>query len=166
MAIGIGTVELPEVNMRGVIVDGPPAGWGNAFESAVDEYGLGVRVIEAMIVGQARKHWGNVDRHRGLARRQRAVDGNKGTVDENIAVVRFGVADPHEGPYRPDLAAAEERGANAEDGVAVAGDRAVGEIDGAAQIESIARAFDIHMADYVLCAGDEQSFRLAEVVIV
>jgi hypothetical protein len=100
------------------------------------------------------------------APRQRAVDGGKGAIDEDIAVVRFGIANPHERPYRLDLAAAEEGGAYAEDGVAVAGDRAVGEIDRSAQIERIAGAFDIHVADYVLRAGDEQTFRLTEGVLV
>ena len=53
-------------------------------------------------------------------------------------------------PFRPDLAAAEESGANAEDRVAVADDQAVGEIDRAAKIQCIAGAFDIHVAHDVL----------------
>src|SRR6266700_1853582 len=137
------------MNVRGVVVDGPPAGGRNTFETAVDEHDLGVRVVEAMIVGQAREHWGNADNRpeRRRGRRQRAVDGSKGTVDEDIAMVRFGVTNPHERAYRADLAATEKGRANAEDGVAVTDDRAVGQIDGAAQIERIARAFDVHMAD-------------------
>src|SRR5258707_12181279 len=133
MAVGVGAVELPQVSVRGVIVDGPPAGWRNAFESAVDEHSLGVGVVESVIVGQAREHWGGADRRQGRRRRrgrvrgQRAVDGGKDAIDEDIAVVGFGVANPHEGPYRLDLAAAEKGGANAGDGVAVADERTVSE---------------------------------------
>src|SRR5258708_4663649 len=50
--------------------------------------------------------------------------------------------------------------------VAVADHGAVAEIDGAAQIERIAGAFDIHVADDVLGAGDEQTFRLTVGVIL
>ena len=58
MAVGICTVELPEVNVRGVVVNGTPADWRNAFEAAIDEHGLGVGVVETVIVGQAREHAG------------------------------------------------------------------------------------------------------------
>ena len=53
MAAGIGAVELPEVEVGGVVVDWTPAGRGNALEAAVDEHGFGVGVVEAVIVGQA-----------------------------------------------------------------------------------------------------------------
>src|ERR1035441_8445459 len=74
-------------------------------------------------VAPAGERAGRADRRRGRTPRQRAVDGGKGAIDEDIAVVRFGIANPHERHYRLDLAAPEEGGANAEDGVAVAGDR-------------------------------------------
>ena len=72
MAVGIGAVKLPEMNVPGIGVDGSPAGRRNAFEAAVDEHRLGVGIVEAVIVGQAREHAG------GPARRRGRVDGAGG----------------------------------------------------------------------------------------
>src|SRR5271170_6847375 len=80
-------------------------------------------------------------------------------------MVGVGVADPHVGAHGLDLAAVEEGGPNAKDGVAVANDAAVGKVDRAAEIEGIAGALDVHVADDVLRAGDEEAFSLTVEVV-
>ncbi len=59
VAVEVGAVELPEVQMRGVVVDRAPAVGGDAFETAVDQHGLGVGIVEAVVVGQACEHRGD-----------------------------------------------------------------------------------------------------------
>ena len=51
MAVEVCAVELPEMQMGGVVLEGTPADRRDAFEVAVDEHGLGVGVVEAVIIG-------------------------------------------------------------------------------------------------------------------
>jgi hypothetical protein len=70
----------------------------------------------------------------------RALTGHEGTVDKHIAVVVVGVANPHERPDGLDLAVVEESWTDAEDRIAIPDDPAICEVDGAAEVESVARA--------------------------
>ena len=56
VAVEVGAVELPEVQVRGVVVERAPAIGGDALETAVDEHGFGIGVVEAMVGGQACEH--------------------------------------------------------------------------------------------------------------
>jgi hypothetical protein len=80
-------------------------------------------------------------------------------------MVGVSVADPHVGAHGLDLAVVEEGGTNTEDSVAVADNPTVGEVDRTAEIEGIARALNVHMADDVLRAGDEKAFGLTVEVV-
>src|SRR6185312_5129841 len=75
------------------------------------------------------------------------------------------VPDPHEGAHGLNLAVVEESGTDAEDGVAVANDARVGEVNGATEVESVAGAGDIDAVNDIPRAGDKQSFSLAVEVV-
>jgi hypothetical protein len=68
VTVKVSAVELPEVEVRSVIIErAAPNSW-DALEAAVDENGLGVGIVEAMAIGQTRKHCGygsRVRRSRG-----------------------------------------------------------------------------------------------------
>src|SRR6185312_7860618 len=90
---------------------------------------------------------------------------NEAGVDEHVAMVRVGVANPHVRPHRLNFAMVEERGTDAENGVAIADDSAVGEVNGAAKIERVTRALDVYVTHDIFRTGDEQAFRLTVGVI-
>ena len=53
MTIEVGAVELPKVKVRGIVVNRAPADRWDAFQAAVDEHGFSIRIVEAVVVGQA-----------------------------------------------------------------------------------------------------------------
>ena len=126
------------------------------------------RVAQAVIVGQARQHGRRKisDRYGSWAWRERAGNRGENGIHKYIAVIFRGVPNPHEWSNGTDLTVAGESWTDAENRIAVADDSSVADVNGAAQIQRIARALDSYVRDDVLRAIDQQGFGLAEVVVV
>ena len=171
MPIKIGAVELPQVQVCGLSLDRPPPDGKYALQMAVNQHRFSIGIIEPVVIGQTRQHR---RRKKGARRRPyrsssslrgRPLARNKGAVHKYIAVVSVRIANPHEWPDRLNLAMIEERRPDAENGITIANDPAVSQVDRAAQINGVARALDIHLAHNILLAVDQQPLGLARVVV-
>ena len=94
-ALRVVAVELEEGGCLGALVDPSPPGSGDILERAVDEHALGMRIVLALIVGQAA--------YLGMGREPFEM-----TAHEHIAMILLGVAYPHKCATTADGAAVEE----------------------------------------------------------
>ncbi len=148
MSLCIMAVKLEERAGLGIIANDSPSCLGNAFERAVQQYALCMRIVLTFIIREPAQF--------GVRRKPLQM-----AVYEDVAMILGGISDPHKRAPAGDGAMVEERGSAAQQRVASTVDTAVLPVTAAIGLQRVTIADNVDILEVVALAVHQQSLGLA-----